>query len=241
MERTGKTLIYVPIIHTDPDLGSLASDIEEKAVRILGERWQEHKKTVRRYWHEIMRYFENRDVKGLRIFQDGLAVGGTAAEAMTSKLAQTGSPNFGLLKRLVSRGAILEKTEDVALLKQEYQLTKDLVAKKNLVSAIFAFLNYKLKKGWLLKTRDEFIAKQINQNLKEGGTGVCFLGAYHQVLPKLSKDIKVLLFKNPDRVEEYYQLLSSSRKIGEINGLARYLTKPVKTPPRGGPERRTFG
>lgn len=223
-----RTLIYIPIIHTDPDLGSLSSDVEEKATRLLGKRWKRHKKTVEQYWKEILKYFENQEVKGVKIFQDGLPVGGKAAQAMIEKLAKTGSPNYRLLKRLSTQGAVLQKTEDSALLKQEYQLTKELVARRPLVLAIFSFLKYKLKKGKLLKARDEFITQQINQNLEPRETAICFLGAYHQVLTKLAKDIKVLLLKKPEKVKEYYQALSSSLKEGVVNGLARYLTKPVK-------------
>lgn len=224
----GRILIYISIIHTDPDLGSLASDVEEKAVGLLGERWGEHKKVVEQYWKEIAKYFENRNIKDMKIFQDGLPVGGRAGQEMIDELAKTGSPNYGLLKNLSKRGAKLLKTEDPELLKQEYQITKDLVGRKNLISAIFAFLNYKLRKGRLLEVRDKYIAKQINQELGKGETGICFLGAYHQVLPKLAKDIKVVLFKNPDRVKEYYQALSSSGKGWVIKSLARYLIKPVE-------------
>lgn len=228
MGESGRTLIYVPIIHTDPDLGSLSSDVEEKATSLLGERWKRHKKTVEQYWKEILKYFENKKVKGVKIFQDGLPEGGKVAQVMVERLAKTGSPNYRLLKKLVSRGAILQKTEDPALLKEEYQLTKELVAKKNWFLAILSFLKYKLKKGTLLKARDEFITQQINQNLKEEEIGICFLGAYHQVLGKLAKGIRLLLLKKPEKVEEYYQAFSSSLKEGTVNERARYLTKPVK-------------
>ena len=221
----GRTLIYIPIIHTDPDLGSLASDVEAKAVRLLGERWGEHKKVVLAYWKEIAQYFEGRNVEGMKIFQDGLPVGGEAARTMIGELAQTASPNYELLKNLSERGARLLKTEDHALLKKEYQMTKDLVTKKSFLSAILAFLKFKLGKERLLKARDNYIASQINQELKEGEAGVCFLGAYHEVLPKLAQDIKVVLFKAPHKVREYYQVLSSG-KTGSVGDLAQYLTKP---------------
>ena len=104
------------------------------------------------------------------------------------------------------------------------------------MSAIFAFLKYKLKKDKLLIDRDEYIAKQINQNLKEGETGICFLGAYHDILSKLANDIKIVLVKNPDKVKEYYKRLTNGETEGAINDLARYLTKPfqkgVIKPPR---------
>lgn len=226
----GRTLIYIPIIHTDPDLGSLASDVEEKATRLLGERWKKHKRTVEEYWREITMFFEKREMKGVKIFQDGLPAGGKIAQRIINKLAKTGSPNYQLLKELSQAGAEVLKTEDPALLKQEYRLTKELVAQKSLLGSVVAFLRYRLLKNRLLKARDDYIANQINQSLKEGETGICFLGAYHQVLPKLSKDIKIIQVKRYKKVRQYYQALAGSKKAGVINGLARYLTRPLKTP-----------
>lgn len=210
-------------------MGSLASEVEKSAKRLLGKRWGQHKRTINEYWEEITRYFESKNVRGVKIFQDALPAGNKAAQIMIRKLAKTGSPNYRLLKRLVDRGTILQETEDPALLKKEYQLIKDLAIKKGLLLKFFAYLNYKLKKGWLRKARDKYIAKRINQNLGEGETGVCFLGAYHKVLPKLAEDIKIVRFKNPDKVKEYYWNLTKGTKIGKVNDLARYLTSPVKS------------
>lgn len=231
MARSTRTLIYVPIIHTDPDLGSLASDVEEKAVRLLGERWKGHKRIIEQYWKEIFKYFKDQDVRNFKIFQDSLPVGGEVlALKLVDKLAKTGSPNYRLLKRLTDQGAILQKTEDVALLKQEYQLTKELIAKKPLLLAFLSFLNYKLKKERLLKARDNFIAQQINQKLEKEETGICFLGAYHEVLPKLAMDINIVFFKKPEKVKKYYQYLSKKRKErnNKLGALACYLTRPIK-------------
>jgi len=223
-----RKLIYVPIIHTYPDLGSLAADLEEKATRLIGNYWKKHKDTIKRYWKEIEIFLEMNNFVKVLIFQDGLPEGGKTAQAIIDELAQTGSANYQLLKRLTEKGARLQKTEDTGLLKQEYQLTKDLVGRKNFMSAIFAFLKYKLMKNKLLVARDKYIAKQINQNLKEEETGICFLGAYHDVLSKLASDIKIVRVKNPDRVKEYYQRLTNGETVGVINDIAFYLTKPIK-------------
>ena len=220
--------MYIPIIHTDPDLGSLAADLEQKAARLLGSYWGEHKKTIEQYWQEIGRFLERKTFAKVLIFQDGMPEDGETAHVIIDKLAQTGSPNYRLLKILSKKGAQMQKTEDPELLKQEYQLTKDLAARKNLLSTIVAFLKYKLRKNGLLTARDSYIARQINQNLKEGETGLCFLGAYHDVLSKLPSDIKIILVKNPNKVKEYYQRLTRGETVGAINKLARYLTKPIK-------------
>lgn len=224
----GRTLIYIPIIHTDPDLGSLAVDLEEKAGRLLGSYWREHKRTIKRYWKEIGRFVGSKTFTEVLIFQDGMPEGAETAQVIIDKLAKTGSPNYQLIARLTEKGARVQKTEDAELLKQEYKLTKDLVAPKNIMSAVFAFLKYKLRKNALLSARDKYIAKQINQNLKEGEMGICFLGAYHDVLSKLASDIKIVLAKDPDKVREYYKRLTNGETTGAINGLARYLTREIK-------------
>lgn len=220
--------MYIPIIHTDPDLGSLAADLEKKAVKILGSYWGEHKKVVGQYWQEIERFLERQTLTKVLIFQDGMPEGGVTAQAIIEKLAQTGSPNYQILKSLTEKGAQMQKTEDPELLKIEYQLTKDLAARKNLMLTIFAFLKYKLRKNALLSARDSYIAKQINQNLKEGETGICFLGAYHDVLSKLASDIRIVLVKDPYKVKEYYTRLTHGETIGAINDLASYLKGPIE-------------
>ncbi len=226
----GRTLIYISIIHTNPDLGSLAKDVEKKAKKLIGSYWEEHKRTVEQYWQEIAKFLEGKKFAKLVIFQDGLPEGGKTAQAIIDMLAKTktGSQNYQLLKVLMKKGAQMQKTEDIRLLKQEYQMTKDLAAKKNLVLTVFAFLKYKLRKNGLLNARDNYIAKQINQNLTEEEIGICFLGAYHDILSKLASDIKIVLVKNPDKVKEYYQRLTNDETRGAINDLALYLTKPIK-------------
>ena len=54
-----KTLIYVPIIHTSADLGSVAEAINKRGVRGMGETvWKEHKEVVNEYWEVLSRYFD---------------------------------------------------------------------------------------------------------------------------------------------------------------------------------------
>ncbi|MDP1760429.1 MAG: hypothetical protein Q8L01_03235, partial [Candidatus Woesebacteria bacterium] len=98
----------------------------------------------------------------------------------------------------------------------------------NFMSTIFALFKYKFRKNGLLSARDSYIAKQINQNLKEEETGICFLGAYHDVLSKLASDIKIVLVKDPNKVKVYYQRLTNGETRGVINDLARCLTAPIK-------------
>ena len=60
---TRRTLIYVPVIHTSADLGSMAKDISKRGIRDLGEEiWTKHRKTVEGFWDTIVDYFDSIDV-----------------------------------------------------------------------------------------------------------------------------------------------------------------------------------
>lgn len=226
-----RRLIYVPIIHTNTDLGSLAQGLEIKAKEaVKATSWRKHKTIVENYWAEIARYWENKNVSGFKIFQDGMPTNGTVGQKMVADLSRKGSINYKIVKQLTEKGAILTKTEDPDLLKEEYFLTKELVERKSFLGGLFAFLRYKWRKGGLLTERDNYIAKRIDESLQEGETGICFLGVYHRMLQKLSPDFTVVYLKNPRKIKEYYQKLTSSSREGEINRLARWLVEPIKIP-----------
>jgi len=226
-----RRLIYVPIIHTNTDLGSLAQGLEIKTKRVVKTTsWRKHKIIVENYWAEIARYWENKNVSGFKIFQDGMPTNGTVGQKMVADLSRKGSINYKIVKQLTEKGAILTKTEDPDLLKEEYFLTKELVERKSFLGGLFAFLRYKWRRGGLLTERDNYIAKRIDESLQEGETGICFLGVYHRMLQKLSPDFTVVYLKNPQKIKEYYQKLTSHSREGEINRLARWLVEPIKIP-----------
>ena len=87
------------------------------------------------------------------------------------------------------------KTEDLALVKQEYaHIAKIAHAKSPKEKEAWA-LRYKLAQDRLLRQRDDFIAKRIKDTLGEGETGILFIGAHHEILSRLPKDIEVVTVK----------------------------------------------
>lgn len=227
-----RRLIYVPIIHTDPDLGRLAEGITEQTKEVVGTKnWQRHKRIVNRYWQGIGKFWENEEVSGFKIFQDGMLANGVVGRRIVKELGNKGrSVNYKIVEQLMKKGAELVKTEDPELLKEEYLLTRELIKRKSFLGGLFAYFRYKWRKDKLLAERDAYIIKRINECLQEGETGICFLGAYHQLLPNLPKDITVVTLKNPEKVRQYYQKFPISRWAGEVNDLARYLTKAIQRP-----------
>lgn len=196
-----RRLIYVPIIHTAADLGSLAEEIEERTKAVFGDAdWQKHKAEVNLYWQEIYDYWEQKNIPGLKIFQDGMPVEGLAGENIVKSMANNGSINYKIVEQLIDKGAKLIQTEDAELLKEEYFLTRDLTKSDPASISPQTLSHYKSRKDWLLKARDTYIARRIDESLKEGETGVCFLGASHQILSRLPKTIEVITLKDPKKV-----------------------------------------
>lgn len=162
--------------------------------------WNEHIKAVDEMWEGIRNRLCQLDVdySKVRIYQDGLPLCGREIYIVRDVAAQ-GSQNHRLVLSLVERGASLEGTEDTQLLLKEYQyiqaINKELEhtekqRKAKLLSA---------KRKWLLRRRDRFIGKRIDETLKEGETGILFAGMAHQIDKCLPKDINVsyLIFRLP--------------------------------------------
>ena len=225
-----RRLIYVPIIHTSADLGSLAKEVNKRGKADLGkEIWRRHIKTVEGFWDAIPHYFDSIDVMGMKIYQDGMVVGGEMGHKIVEETAKAGSKNHELILRLLKRGAILVKTEDFKLVKEERDRLLAITQAKTITQKIIAFIRYKLVKKRLLSKRDNYIAKRIDETLNNGATGIIFIGAYHNIKKRLPEDIQITEIKDADKVKEYQSLLPFYNKNKErFEELGRYLISKVK-------------
>lgn len=224
-----RTLIYVPIIHMAADLGTLAPAVGERGIMGLGEEvWKEHLQTVKDFWDSLARYFDGLEVSGFKIFQDGLLANGEIGQKIVEEGLKSGSKNYEIISRLIHKGAVLVKTEDFALVKEERDHLIGLTKAGTKREKLIAYLKYKLSKNHLLKRRDRFIAERINETLKKGETGILFIGAYHNIIPMLNEDISVTEVKKIDKVREYQRLLPFHKKYKEqFEGLSRYMVSSV--------------
>ena len=227
-----RTLIYVPVIHTGADLGSLAKDVKKIGITDLGEDiWNEYRKTVGGFWDAISHYFDSIDVSGIKIYQDGMVAEGEVAQKIVEEGVRLSSKNYEIVARLLKRGAILVKTEDFRLVKEERDRLLKITQAKNLVKKLFGFIKYKLTKDMLLDIRDKFIVKRINETLNTKDTGIIFIGAYHNIKKRLPKDIQIIEIKNTDKVKEYHRLLPFYNKKKErFKELGKYLISEIKEP-----------
>ncbi len=224
-----KKLLYVPIIHMEADLGSVAAAIDKRSSQMCGkEHWNRHKKAVSGFWDSITNYFELLEASNLKIYQDGLMIDGEVGKKIIEEGASKGSKNHKIVLKLMKKGAKIVKTEDLALLKEEYNSLIKLSQTKSPIEKMLAYIGYKLRKNPLMKKRDKFIAERINETLQDGEVGVLFIGVYHNVLPQISQDIMVQEVKKKSKVKAYFDELVWGKDKERFNRLAEYLVSPVK-------------
>ncbi|MEI8350645.1 MAG: hypothetical protein WCI77_10905 [Candidatus Omnitrophota bacterium] len=220
-----RTLIYVPVIHTSADLGSLAKDVAKRGIADLGEDvWEKHIAAVEKFWDVISDYFDTIVVSGMKIYQDGMVADGEIGQKIVEESAKSGSRNYKLVAWLLKRGAVLVKTEDFKLVKEERDRLVAIMQSKSIMHKIIAFIKYKLAKDRLLDKRDIFIAKRIDETLCQNETGIIFIGAYHNIKKRIPRSIRVSEIKDARLVKEYQRLLPFFHKNKErFEELSRYL------------------
>ena len=172
-----RRLLYVPIVHTPTDMGSLSASVRQEHIQKLGEAsYHKYLDFAKTFWNKIHDNIFGRDLdyKKVRVYQDGLPVC-PIVDKIVADVAAQGNPNFTIVKRLGSHGATIEGTEDPKLLLREYECAK----------------NKTEPEPDLLDMRDQFIAERIAATLQEGETGILFVGALHKVPKFLPDDIQI--------------------------------------------------
>ena len=188
-----RTLIYLPIVHTEDDMGGLKESVARATLEKMGRAGLARKTAaIDKMWTEIEAAINALALSfdRVRLYQDGLPVCGREAEIVT-ELAQAGSRNHQLLLRLMAQGAVLMGTESGELLVQEYQSARQSLTTRPPRAAGVAAAN----RAWsdaLLKRRDQFMAQRINETLTSGETGILFLGMLHSLEQYLNPDVKVI-------------------------------------------------
>lgn len=209
MKDAVRELIYVPIVHTQADMGSLQPAFKREILRKhRASDWQNLTQAVEKFWEGL-----RKRIKGLQldyqrtyIYQDGLPVCGKELQIVTDLVGQ-GSPNHRLVLWLVKKGADLVGTESPQLLLEEYELIRKIFSAPQGDQRETAVASYRKRAADLLVERDDYIRRRINLTLPEGGTGILFIGLTHKVDEGLPGDIHIsylihnLHFKRTGRIE----------------------------------------
>ena len=220
-----RRLYVVPVIHTSADLGTLAPAINSGSRERLGKDvWLKHKETVTGFWNAVATFIGSLPVVGLKVYQDGLVADGDIGIKIVEQGVKDGSKNYEIIAELLEKSAELVKTEDVALVRREYDLLTKVVKANSTSARMSAVMEFRATAKELLNSRDTFIARRIGDTLHNGETGVLFIGAYHDIVPRLPHDILVREVKDTMQVREYHILLSDRMRSKErFEELAQYL------------------
>ena len=188
-----RELIYVPVIHTQAEMGSMSEAAREEYFARFGrEKWHQHVKIIDSMWDGLRRKILALKLayRKVRIYQDGLPVCGKELEIVT-ELARKGSRNHALLLWLVGEGAMLVGTEAPGVLLEEHELVRSILATPEGEERRAALEAYKVRGKKLLARRDEYIGSRIDATLPADCTGLLFIGLMHRVDEVLPEDVSV--------------------------------------------------
>jgi hypothetical protein len=179
-------------------MGSMYGTLKDEYIRRYGlQKWEEHNRIIEDFWQGIRnKVFDlNLDHPNTRLYQDGLPVCGKEMD-IVQELVKMGSRNHQILMELIRLGAKIEGTEDPKLLLEEYDYLKK--ASADLDKKQVERRYQRLAKS-ILQKRDSYIAQRIDKTLREGETGLLFIGITHKVNEKLPKDIGIdyLIYRLP--------------------------------------------
>ncbi|HEX8202164.1 MAG TPA: hypothetical protein VF590_16935 [Isosphaeraceae bacterium] len=192
-DSKARRVIWVPIIHAQEDLGSLRDSVRRVAIRRSGRQsWEEQVRKVEQRWRDTRDRIDALDLDygRLRLYQDGLPVCGEE-ERIVRDLAQAGSPNHRILLELMGRGGRLMGTEPPALLLEEYELARRVMAA--LESPHRGTPPSQETSRDLLERRDRAVAERIAATLQPGETGLIFLGMLHSLAGRFPDDVELVL------------------------------------------------
>ncbi len=188
-----RTLYIVPIIHIIEDYGSLASAFQDVYIRLLGQKkFDEKQKQIREFWilaeKEMRKHVKK--IKGLIIYQDAFPATDRKKIQKFFDLSVNDnpkSPNFLLIKKLLTDGAILEGTEDFNLIVEQMELAKQLILAPSEEERKAILEKTKDRSAEIVRLRDAFIAKRIWETLPSEGEGIIFIGRDHDVIKALEE------------------------------------------------------
>jgi hypothetical protein len=189
-----RKLFLIRIVHTASDMGSMSDGLMKEGMEKMGkENWLLNQKKIEKFWDELEKEIDGLDLdySRTRIYQDGLPCSGDLGLTIVRETADKGSRNYQIVRKLIEKGGKIEATENPQLLRKEYEHIKAILTARTNDEKVAAANSYDRIKDDLIHERDIYIANAIDISLKNDETGLLFIGAFHNVLPMLAKDIDV--------------------------------------------------
>jgi len=208
-----RKLVIIPIIHSEAEMGSLNTAITEVLDEAFGkDSRDEHRKQVLTFWDNIsaltQKILKAVDPSSIVLYQDGMPAGGEVGRRLVEEGVKDHIPNHRILQSLIEAGARLEKTENPTFLKQEYGILREILCAESGEKRESLAAHYQARLGQLTQDRDVYIGRQIDETLKDGETGIVFIGASHDIGSHLPRTIRVYV-RNKDTDVELLEWLKS--------------------------------
>lgn len=217
-----RTLYYVPMIHSDEELGKLGPIIKTLREKICDQSAGNHnERVIEDLWKSIRLWISQtiKGVEGLVIYQDSMPAGPREKIRQLFNLVlaeHPQSPLFRLTKELLDLGAVLEGTEDPKLLVKRVTVYHEIyqaAEKCQNLSDIQNFISKKVEEqDGLVLQADRFIAKRINETLPEGGRGILFMGHRHKVAEEIVKMRQTGLLSSPIEIHALKLTINEKRE-----------------------------
>jgi len=193
-----KKLFIIQIVHGEEEMGSLRDDISEILDHDLGKAGRdEHRDAVKEFWKRLGLFLDEMlntvDKTTIQIYQDGMPIGGEIAVKIIEDGAEAGIVNYQIIQTLIRNGAQVEQTESPHLLKEEYEIIKEIFSANSTAEREQLSDKYKNRLYEIGTERDQYIGKKIGETLKDDGLGILFIGATHDVVPSLPSEVDYLV------------------------------------------------
>lgn len=193
-----RKLIHIPIVHEDRDIGiptGCKGFITPAGEVVLLQK----RPDVSSFWdeaeHEI--YALDLDWSRVRIYQEALFDSDQSMNVV-NVMAKAGSKNAIIIQKLLQRGATLElELEDPKIIEELVWCQDAIFNALTSEAREAAIFNLEQVNKRTLGAREAFIAKRIAETLKDGETGILFIGASHNITSKLPPNIQVNLLDRP--------------------------------------------
>ncbi|MUP37769.1 hypothetical protein [Labilibaculum euxinus] len=111
------------------------------------------------------------------------------------------------------------------MVKDEYDGIQSVLKSKNYIQKLYSLIRYKILKPIFLLRWDKFIAERIAETLRQDETGILFIGAFHEIIKKLPRDITVLQLKEIAKIRKYQKIIQADYRdnTAHFERLTEYL------------------
>ncbi|MDD5626419.1 MAG: hypothetical protein PHW01_00170 [Patescibacteria group bacterium] len=181
-------LYYIPMLHTEEELGGLKETLTEAHKSLFSAQQTEVLfKEIKEYWRlvaeriEKAAFRERETASPLHIFVDSLPNGteDLIQKTVQSLIASGKIPAYQIIAKLQADGAKVHGTENLEWLIKEVNYWKAVVGRERLRNP--------QEEKELLENRDKAIIDRINEVVPQEEIGILFIGRMHNVVKPLTQ------------------------------------------------------